>query len=66
MRIVDKFNRDNFFLFKFKMEMILDEKELWEFVHGSEKALQAMWIQRSLQCSRRGRRGHFPFYAHTW
>ena len=35
---MDKFNGDNFFLFKFKMEMILDEKDLWDIVEGTEKA----------------------------
>jgi hypothetical protein len=37
-RVVDKFNGDNFSLFKFKMEMILDEKDLWDIVEGTEKA----------------------------
>ena len=36
--VVDKFNGDNFSLFKFKMEMILDEKDLWDIVEGTEKA----------------------------
>ena len=37
-RVVEKFNGDNFSLFKFKMEMILDEKDLWDLVEGSEEA----------------------------
>jgi hypothetical protein len=36
--VVEKFNGDNFSLFKFKMEMILDEKDLWDVVEGTEKA----------------------------
>jgi hypothetical protein len=36
--VVDKFNGDNISLFKFKMEMILDEKDLWDIVEGTEKA----------------------------
>src|SRR5579875_1494527 len=36
--VVDKFNGENFSLFKFKMEMILDEKDLWDIVEGTEKA----------------------------
>ena len=36
--VVDKFSGDNFSLFKFKMEMILDEKDLWDIVEGTEKA----------------------------
>lgn len=34
LRVVEKFNGDNFSLFKFKMEMILDDKELWDIVTG--------------------------------
>ena len=37
--VVDKFNGDNFSLFKFKMEMIIDEKDLWDIVEGTKKAL---------------------------
>ena len=36
--VVDKFNGENFSLFKFKMEMILDEKDLWDLVEGTEIA----------------------------
>ena len=36
--VVDKFNGKNFSLFKFKMEMILDEKDLWDLVEGTEIA----------------------------
>ena len=36
-RVIDKFNGDNFGLWKFKMEMILSEKDLWEIVEGTEK-----------------------------
>ena len=36
--VVDKFNGENFSLFKFKMEMILDEKDLWDLVEGMEIA----------------------------
>ena len=35
-KVVDKFDRVNFHLWKFKMEMVLAEKELWEIVEGSE------------------------------
>ena len=37
LRVVEKFNGDNFSLFKFKMEMVLDDKELWDIVTGDEK-----------------------------
>jgi hypothetical protein len=38
-RIVDKFNGDNFSLFKFKMEMILDEKEMWTLWRAMKRLL---------------------------
>ena len=34
---VDKFDGVNFHLKKFKMEMVLAEKDLWEIVEGSEE-----------------------------
>ena len=37
VRIIDKFNGENFGMWKFKMEMILAEKDLWEVVDGSEE-----------------------------
>ena len=37
-KVVDKFDGVNFHLWKFKMEMVIAEKELWEIVEGSEKA----------------------------
>jgi hypothetical protein len=36
LRIVDKFNGENFSIWKFKMEMVLSAKELWDIVDGSE------------------------------
>ena len=36
LTLVDKFNGDNFSLWKFKMEMVLASKELWDIVDGSE------------------------------
>ena len=37
VRIIDKFNGENFGMWKFKMEMILVEKDLREVVDGSEE-----------------------------
>ncbi len=37
-RIIDKFNGENFNLWKFKMEMVLASMDLWEIVDGSEEA----------------------------
>ena len=36
-KVVDKFDGVNFHLWKFKMEMVMAEKELWEIVEGSEE-----------------------------
>lgn len=36
-KVVDKFDGVNFHLWKFKMEMVMAEKELWEIVDGSEE-----------------------------
>ena len=36
VRVIDKFAGENFGLWKFKMEMILAEKDLWEIVEGTE------------------------------
>lgn len=36
LRLVEKFNGDNFSLWKFKMEMVLSSKELWDIGDGSE------------------------------
>ena len=38
LTLVDKFNGENFSLWKFKMEMVLASKELWDIVDGSEEA----------------------------
>ena len=35
-KVVEKINEVNFYLWKFKMEMVLAEKELWEIVEGCE------------------------------
>ncbi|KAH8962822.1 hypothetical protein BDL97_05G121000 [Sphagnum fallax] len=37
-RVIDKFNGENFSLWKFKMEMVLASMDLWEIVEGSEEA----------------------------
>ena len=50
--VVDKYNGDNFSLFKFKMEMILDEKDLWDIVEGTKRALSIGVIRGLLQPSR--------------
>ncbi len=33
-RVIDKFNGENFSLWKFKMEMVLASMDLWEIVDG--------------------------------
>jgi len=36
-RVIDKFNGENFNLWKFKMEMVLASMDLWKIVDGSEE-----------------------------
>jgi N-glycosylase/DNA lyase len=37
-KVIDKFNGENFNLWKFKMEMVLASMDLWEIVDESEEA----------------------------
>jgi hypothetical protein len=37
-RVIDKFNGENFNLWKFKMDMVLASMDLWEIVDGSKEA----------------------------
>jgi hypothetical protein len=37
-RVIDKFNGENFSLWKFKMEMVLASMDLWEIVDGFKEA----------------------------
>jgi transposase InsO family protein len=36
-RVLEKFDGENFHLWKFKMQLVLEEKDLWEIVTGSEE-----------------------------
>ena len=36
LRAIEKLNGDNFHTWKFKMEMVLQEKDLWDIVTGDE------------------------------
>ena len=49
LKVVDKFDRVNFHLWKFKMEMVMAEKELWEIVDGSEELLHTTADPRVMQ-----------------
>ena len=37
IRVIDKFDGEDFHLWKFKMRMVLEEKDLWEIVTGKEE-----------------------------
>jgi hypothetical protein len=37
-KVIDKFNGENFNLWKFTMEMVLASMDLWEIIDGSEEA----------------------------
>lgn len=36
LKVVEKFEGGNFYLWKFKIVMVLDNKDLWEIVEGNE------------------------------
>jgi len=38
VKIIQIFNGENFHLWKFKMEMVLEAMDLWEIVEGTEDA----------------------------
>ena len=51
-RVIEKFDGEDFHIWKFKMQMILEEKDLWEVVEGpdlstAEVALQDTWNRRA-------------------
>jgi hypothetical protein len=39
LKVMEKFDGDNFHLWKFKMRMMLSKHELWKFVDGSATIL---------------------------
>ena len=45
-RIIDKFNGENFNLWKFKIKMLLASMDLWDIVDGSEKLHLPMRIPK--------------------
>ena len=52
-KVVDKFDGVNFHLSKFKMEMVMAEKELWEIVDGSEDPPHSISDPRVMQAYKR-------------
>lgn len=56
VRIIDKFNGVNFGMRKFKMEMILAEKDLWDVADGVRSLQVLMRISRPRRRLRGGRR----------
>ena len=44
--VIDKFNGENFTLWKFKMEMIFAEKDLWEIVESTEAAPPSTAVEK--------------------
>ena len=55
---IEKFNGKNFYLWKFKMQMILQEKDLWQIVIGDkvEPNDEGTTDTQRRQCQRRDRK----------
>ncbi len=62
-KVVDKFDGVNFHLWKFKMEMVMAEKELWEIVDGSEEPPQSTMDPRVMQAYMRREKKAFAILA---
>ena len=63
VRIIDKFNGENFGMWKFKMEMILAEKDLWEVVDGSEEPPSEDADPKTKKAFERNEKKAFAFIA---
>jgi transposase InsO family protein len=62
-KVVDKFDGVNFHLWKFKMEMVMAEKELWEIVEGSEEPPFSSTDPRIMQAYTRREKKAFAILA---
>jgi hypothetical protein len=65
-RVIDKFNGENFNLWKFKMEMVLASMDLWEIVDGSKRLHHPMRTPKSSRSINGARRRPCPPLASTW
>ena len=62
-KVVDNFDGVNFYLWKFKMEMVKAEKELWEIVDGSEEPPHSTSDLRVMQAYKRREKKAFAILA---
>ena len=62
-KVVDKFDGVNFHLWKFKMEMVMVQKELWEIVDGSEEPPHSTSDPRVMQAYKRKEKKAFAILA---
>ena len=62
-KVVDKFDGMNFHLWKFKMEMVMAEKELWDIVDGSEEPPHSTSDPRVMQTYLRREKKAFAILA---
>lgn len=60
--MVDKFDDMNFHLWKFKMEMVMAKKELWDIVNGSEEPLTPLSTLEWYKYTKGERKKHLPFW----
>jgi len=65
-RIIDKFNGENFNLWKFNMEMVLASMDLWEIVDGSEEAPPSNVDPKVIRSTISAQRRPCPPLASTW
>jgi hypothetical protein len=65
-RVIDKFNGENFNLWKFKMEMVLASMDLWEIVDGFEEAPHPMRTPKPSRSTNDAQRRPCPPLASTW
>ena len=59
-KVVDKFNGINSYLWKFKMEMVMAEEELWDIVEGSEQFPHSTTDPSVIQAYNRHKKKAFP------
>lgn len=62
-KIVDKFNGVNFYLWKFKIEMVMAEKELWGIVDDSKEPPHSTSNLRVMQAYKRREKKAFAILA---
>ncbi len=65
-RVIDKFNGENFTLWKFKMEMVLASMDLWEIVEGPRRLHHQVQTPNSSRTTNGVQRRPCPPLPSTW